>query len=187
MKTFTLTHNGTSEELPIEIVENLLDKVLSAAWRASKYKMQSSVEFHGDEIPINPDRFTYPICDDATKILAHLHHFGLMLDYNPEIKAKKSVAWNEMERYQIKKAEEDAKEKGIPTFRRIYIMKMNHGGPRKGGGRPKIGGKVIGVNVNDEVYESMKRLAINKAVSLSSYASEILTDWVKQNATPTCK
>lgn len=180
-KIVAVTKDIQEWAVPLERWEAALDKITSLAWISAEYHAPTSFDWFGEVIDIHPDTFEYPVTDDAMELLAHLHYYGVMTDYLPEVEPQKCPTVSLTAR-QFRKKEKDAKAAGVPLFRYIFNEPEaadTWGGKRANAGRKKETDQVS-ARVPLAVLDALKAAADADGVSLSAKTAEILGDWAKK-------
>ena len=128
-KMATITKGG--EEWTIPMVQWLLalDKVTTLAWVSSDYQTPTAFNWRDEEIAIAPDpSFPYPLTQDPDELLAHLHYYGIMTEYNDDIPAKECASVP-MDHVKLRRIEKNARAVGRPTFLQVFIENIGHIAP----------------------------------------------------------
>lgn len=128
-KTATITKGGEEWTIPMYQWEAALDKVTTLAWVSSDYQAPTAFDWHDGAIDIAPaPGFTYPLTQDPDELLAHLHFFGIMTEYNADIPARECASVP-MDHVKLRRIEKNACAVGRPTFRQVFIENCGHIAP----------------------------------------------------------
>lgn len=128
-KTATITRGG--EEWTIPMIQWLLalDKVTTLAWVSSDYQAPTAFDWMDHSIDIAPaPGFPYPLTQDPDEILAHLHFYGIMTEYNADIPAKECASVP-MDHVKLRRIEKNARAVGRPTIVQVFIENIGHIAP----------------------------------------------------------
>ena len=128
-KMATITRGGEEWEIPMVQWLAALDKVTTLAWVSSDYQTPTAFDWMDHSIDIAPaPRFPYPLTQDPDELLAHLHYYGIMTEYNADIPAKECASVP-MDHVKLRRIEKNARAVGRPTFLQVFIENIGHIAP----------------------------------------------------------